>query len=73
MSVWLYVYMPKQSARKNQPPPKEQRHRTTLNIPVELWKKTKMRAIELGIDAQDLVVAALASYLREGDVKGGKR
>ena len=48
---------------------KEKRQRTTLRLPEALWKAAKIRAIELGVDAQDLVVQALAAYLKKGGAR----
>jgi len=61
--------MTKQTTRKQQKPMKEKRQRTTLRLPEALWKAAKIRAIELGIDAQDLVVQALAAYLKKGGAR----
>jgi len=40
--------------------------RTTLYIPPELWKATKIEAIKKDVDATDIVVWALEAYLRKG-------
>jgi len=40
--------------------------RTTLYIPPELWKQTKIEAIKRDCDATDIVVWALESYLKKG-------
>jgi hypothetical protein len=61
--------MTKHTTRKEQKPMKDKRHRTTLNFPEGLWKAAKIRAIELGVDAQDLVVQALAAYLKKGGAR----
>ena len=37
--------------------------KTTLRLPEDIWKATRIRAIEEGTDAQALVAAALAAYL----------
>ena len=49
--------------------PKEEKQRTTLYFPVELWKKTKIEAIRRGIDATDLVTEAVRAYLKKGGAK----
>ncbi|HEV3275305.1 MAG TPA: hypothetical protein VG860_00650 [Terriglobia bacterium] len=43
--------------------------KTTLNLPEDLWKAAKIRAIELGVDAQDLVANAVEQYLKKGGVQ----
>lgn len=45
------------------------RMKTSLSLPLELWTAARIRALEVGVDAQDLVAKALAEYLR----KGGRR
>ena len=49
--------------------PKEQKAKTTMSLPADLWKETKIEAIKLGIDAQDIVSEALARYFRRGGTK----
>jgi len=48
---------------------KPKRHRTTLYFPPELWKRVKIRAIQEGIDATDLVVAAVEQYFKKGGAR----
>jgi hypothetical protein len=36
------------------------------SLPEELWRAARMRALEMGIAAQDMVANALAAYLRKG-------
>jgi hypothetical protein len=48
---------------------KEKPMRTTLYLPVELWKRTKIEAIKRDCDATDIVVWALEAYLK---TKGGR-
>ncbi len=43
--------------------------KTTLRLPAELLKRAKHLAIERGCSLQDIVTAALNSYLKK---KGGK-
>ena len=43
--------------------------KTSLSLPEGLWRTTRIRAIEQGVDAQDLVAAALEAYLRKGDAR----
>jgi len=40
--------------------------KTSLRLPADLWTRTRIRALELGRDAQDLVAEALAAYLKKG-------
>jgi hypothetical protein len=46
--------------------PMPKRFKTTLYLPANLWKATKIRAIEMDVDATDLVVAALQQFLKKG-------
>ena len=46
--------------------PKRKRFKTTLYLPEDLWKATRIRAIEMDVDATDLVVEALQQYLKKG-------
>lgn len=39
--------------------------KTSLRLPADLWTRTRIRALEQGRDAQDLVAEALASYLKK--------
>jgi hypothetical protein len=58
--------MEKPSRKEKKPMPKQKRFKTTLYLPVGLWKTTRIRAIEMGVDATDLVVEALQQYLKKG-------
>lgn len=49
---------------------KIKRVKTTLSFPEDLWKQTKILAIEMDMDATDIVVKALEQYLAK---KGGSR
>ncbi len=49
--------------------PKELKAKTTMSLPSDLWKQTKIEAIKRGVDAQDLVAEALAQYLKKGGVR----
>ena len=40
--------------------------KTSLRLPGDLWTRTRIRALEEGRDAQDLVADALAAYLKKG-------
>jgi hypothetical protein len=42
------------------------RFKTTLYLPEDLWKATRIRAIEMDVDATDLVVEALQQFLKKG-------
>jgi predicted DNA binding CopG/RHH family protein len=46
--------------------PEEKTAETTMRLPVDLWKETKILAIKRGIEAQDMAEEALAQYLRKG-------
>ena len=63
--------MRKHTKRKEEEPvQKKKRFKTTLNLPEDLWKATRIKAIEMNMDAQDIVAEALAQYLGK---KGGGR
>ena len=49
--------------------PKDKRSKTTMSLPSELWRATKIEAIKRGIDAQDIVAEALAQYMKKGGAK----
>lgn len=38
--------------------------KTSLTLPAELWTKARIRALQEGVDAQDLVARALDAYLK---------
>lgn len=44
--------------------------KTTLRVPVSLWREVRVKAINEGITAQDAVIRALEIYVGK---KGGKR
>jgi hypothetical protein len=46
------------------PKQKPKRFKTTLSIPPELWKRTKIEALKQDRDATDLVIDALEMYLK---------
>jgi plasmid stability protein len=46
--------------------------KTTMKLPEGIWKQIRIRAIEEGRDAQDVVADALTSYL-SATKKGGAR
>jgi hypothetical protein len=56
--------MKKPSREGKRPMPK--RFKTTLYLPEDLWKATRIRAIEMDVDATDLVVEALQLFLKKG-------
>ncbi len=49
--------------------PKEKMTRTSLRLPESLWKAVRIKSIEDGIEAQQIVADALAAYMRKGGVK----
>jgi hypothetical protein len=56
--------MKKPSRKEKSPMPK--RFKTTLYLPEDLWKATRILAIEMDVDATDLVVEALQQFLKKG-------
>lgn len=58
--------MKKISRKQSKPMPKQKRFKTTLYLPEDLWKATRIRAIETDVDATDLVVEALQQFLKKG-------
>jgi hypothetical protein len=38
--------------------------KTSMALPAELWTAARIRALQEGIDAQDLVARALEAYLK---------
>ena len=49
---------------------KEAMVKTSLRLPEALWKRTKIRAIEMNVEAQQIVRLALEEFLKKGG--GGK-
>ena len=45
---------------------KDKTVKTSLRLPEKLWKRTKIRAIEMNLEAQELVARALEQYLKKG-------
>jgi len=43
--------------------------KTSLSLPEDVWKAARIKAIERGVDAQDIVAEALEKYLGKGGVK----
>ncbi len=39
--------------------------KTSIKLPKDLWKKAHHRAVDDGVDLQDVIARALASYLKE--------
>ena len=48
---------------------KEAMVKTSLKLPEALWKRTKIRAIEMDIEAQELIALALEQFLKKGVVR----
>jgi len=46
--------------------------KTSIELPEDLWKKAKFRAVEERNNLQDVIAAALREYLKVGK-KGGKK
>ncbi len=46
--------------------------KTSVDIPDDLWKTAKHRAIEEGIDLKDVIIRALEGYLKKTR-KGGEK
>lgn len=44
---------------------KTKRIKTTLYLPEDLWKAAKIKAIEMDVDATDIVTKALERYLKK--------
>lgn len=57
--------MEKPFRKVKKPTLKQKRFKTTLYLPEDLWKATRIRAIEMDVDATDLVVKALQQYLKK--------
>ena len=51
------------------PMQKEAMVKTSLKLPEALWKRTKIRAIEMDIEAQELIALALEQFLKKGVVR----
>ena len=47
----------------------EETVKTSLRLPDDLWKAARIKAIEQGLDAQDIVAEALRQYLRKGGAR----
>ena len=43
--------------------------KTTVRLPKRIWRDARVRALDQGIDLQDLVAAALVAYLKS-PIKG---
>lgn len=48
--------------------PMAKRVKTSMALPAELWTAARIRALQEGVDAQDLVARAIEAYLK---AKGG--
>jgi predicted HicB family RNase H-like nuclease len=44
--------------------------KTTVDLPQELWRAAKVRAIEEGADLRRIIIAALNQYLKRKPLKG---
>lgn len=51
--------MPRKPARKKQRP----MVKTSLELPEDLWKAAKVRAVEQRVDFRSVIIAALEEYL----------
>ena len=49
--------------------PKDKTAKTTMSLPADLWKQTKIEAIKRGVDAQDIVAEALTQYFKKGGTR----
>jgi len=47
--------------------------KTTIRMPRQLWLAARTRALEQGMDFQDLVALAIDNYLKTPSAKEGKR
>ena len=47
--------------------------KTSLRLKKTTWTATRVLGIERGIDAQDIVQAALEQYLRAAKKRGGRK
>lgn len=48
---------------------KEVMVKTSLRLPEALWKAARIRAIEMNMEAQELVALALDQYLKKGGAR----
>lgn len=48
---------------------KEVMVKTSLRLPEVLWKAARIRAIEMNLEAQELVAIALDQYLKKGGAR----
>jgi hypothetical protein len=53
--------------------PNEESKRTSLDLPLSLWKRVKVRAVEENRDFRSLVIRALEDYLGVKPPRGGRR
>lgn len=44
-----------------------------IRLPEDLWREVRMRAVERNIPAQDIVAAALTTYLRRSNQQSERR
>jgi hypothetical protein len=47
-------------------------HKTSIKLPKALWREASIRALDEGLDLQDVIAAALATYLatkRKGETR----
>jgi hypothetical protein len=45
--------------------------KTSMKLPEDLWKKLRIRALEEGRDAQNIVAELIEGYLERSGKKGG--
>ena len=62
--------MGNKSERGRKPKMRERKMvKTSLSLPEDVWKAARIKAIERGVDAQDIVAEALEKYLGKGGVQ----
>ena len=53
--------------------PRGKNMKTSVDIPDDIWKAAKHRAIEEGMDLKDVIVRALEEYLKKTKKGGGEK
>lgn len=61
MNTFIFINMNTHQPRKKK---KEPRMRTTLELPSEIWRAAKIRALDERSDFRRVVIAALEAYLK---------
>ncbi len=46
--------------------------RTTVELPEDLWRRAKVRAVDERSDLRSVIIAALEAYLRTRTREGGR-